>query len=366
MPTLVSLHELGHYPDLAMAEQTTPRPGRVDSNQSHPTTSGFQSGFVALCGRPNVGKSTLLNALLGETLAVATALPQTTRERMLGVWTTDRFQAVLVDTPGIHKPKSALNRFMVDEAVRGAAEVDVILMLAEVPRFPHGPDGVAAAAEWQVGPGARQAVELLAPLGRPMVLVLTKADLLTDRDLLLPLIERWQALHPFAAVVPVSALEQRGLEALRKELEQLLPVGEPFFDREQLSDKSMRWHAAELIRGVLFELLGQELPYSSAVSIRSFEESSKGDRIEANIHVERDSQKGMVIGAKGKMIKAISMAARAKISELSGRPCSLFLEVRVDSDWTRDPRKLERLGYTERDAAVVEVSLALDPVEDPK
>jgi GTP-binding protein Era len=325
-----------------------------------PTSHGFKAGFVALCGRPNVGKSTLLNALLGETLAVATALPQTTRERMLGVWTTDRFQAVLVDTPGIHRPKSALNRFMVDEAVRGASDVDVILMLAEVPRLPSGPEGVEAAAAWQVGPGARQAVELLIPLGRPMVLVLTKVDVLGDRDLLLPVIERWQAVHPFAAVIPVSALHQRGLEGLREELERLLPVAQPFFDPEQLSDKSMRWHAAELIRGVLFEQLGQELPYSSAVSIRSFDEGSQGDRIEATIHVERESQKGIVIGGKGRMIKAISMAARAKIAVLTGRPCALFLDVKVDSDWTRDPRKLARLGYTERDAAVVEITATAD------
>jgi GTP-binding protein Era len=341
----------------------------ADPANPPPMSPGFKAGFVALCGRPNVGKSTLLNALLGETLAVATALPQTTRERMLGVWTTDRFQAVLVDTPGIHRPKSPLNRFMVDEAVRGAAGVDVILMLAEVPRLPGGPEGVEAAAAWQVGPGARQAIELLLPLGRPMVLVLTKADLLGDRDQLLPIIERWQAIHSFAAVIPVAALKKAGLEALREELERLLPVGHPFFDPEQLSDKSMRWHAAEIIRGVLFELLGQELPYSSAVSIRTFAEgktAEAGDRIEASIHVERDSQKGIVIGAKGKMIKAISMAARAKISALTGRPCALFLEVRVDSDWTRDPRKLARLGYTERDAAVIEISTVVDkPGEDP-
>ena len=335
-----------------MAETTSP------SSASPP----FRAGFVALCGRPNVGKSTLLNALLGETLAVATPLPQTTRERMLGVWTTDTFQAVLVDTPGIHRPKSALNRFMVDEAVRGAREVDVILMLAEVPKLPVGPEGAAAAAAWQVGPGARAALELLVGLGRPIVLVLTKADLLRERDLMLPIIERWRALHEFAAIVPIAALERRNLEGLREALERLLPAGEPFFAADQLSDKSMRWHAAELIRGELFELLGQELPYSCAVTIRKFTEGKQGDTIEATIHVERDSQKGIVIGAKGKMIKAISMAARAKIAALSGRPCALFLEVRVDSDWTRDARKLERLGYAERDAAVVEATLGTPPI----
>ncbi|HLT37819.1 MAG TPA: GTPase, partial [Enhygromyxa sp.] len=142
----------------------------------------FRSGFVALCGRPNVGKSTLLNALLGEELAIASGLPQTTRERMLGIWTTDRFQAVLVDTPGIHRAKSALNKFMVEEALRGARGVDVILMLAEVPAL--GSD--AAVAEWEPGPGAVEAVELLSQARKPMILVLTKADLLGEQRMLLP------------------------------------------------------------------------------------------------------------------------------------------------------------------------------------
>ncbi len=315
----------------------------------------FKAGFVALCGRPNVGKSTLLNALLGEELAVATALPQTTRERMLGIWTTDRFQAVLVDTPGIHRPKSALNRYMVEEALRGARDVDVILMLAEVPKLPAGADGREAAAKWEPGPGARQALELLLGLERPIVLVLTKADLLPERDLLLPLIERWKALHEFAAIIPVSALRKRGLDSLRAELERLLPAGERFFADDQLSDRSVRWHAAELIRGELFERLGQELPYSSAVTIRSFEEQRERDRIEATIHVERPSQKGIVIGKGGRTIKAISIAARQKIERVTGRPCALFLEVRVEPDWTKNPNKLAQLGYSERDAAVVEI-----------
>ncbi|MFO7561221.1 MAG: GTPase Era [Enhygromyxa sp.] len=306
----------------------------------------FRSGFVALCGRPNVGKSTLLNALLGEQLAIATSLPQTTRERMLGIWTSDRFQAVLVDTPGIHRAKSALNKFMVEEALRGASGVDVILMLAEVPAL-HRREGSldAAVAEWEPGPGAVEAAELLAGLGKPMVLVLTKADLLGDRRLLLPIIDKWQAIQKFAAVVPVSALRNKGLEGLRAELEALLPEGPPLYDQEQLSDRSTRWHAAELIRAELFERLGQELPYSCAVTIAEYKELRERDRIEADIHVERDSQKGIVIGAKGRTIKAISMAARERIEALTGRPCELFLEVRVTPRWTRDPSKLAELGY---------------------
>jgi len=329
----------------------------VESTTDAAAGPSFRSGFVALCGRPNVGKSTLLNALLGEELAVATALPQTTRERMLGIWTTDAFQAVLVDTPGIHKARSALNQYMVDEALRGAKDVDLILMLAEVPRFAGGPEGEAAASEWEPGPGACDAVDRLAALGRPMVLVLTKCDLLASRDLLLPIIAKWQAVHSFDGVVPVSALHQQGLDALRAEVEAALPEGPPLYDAEQLSDRSMRWHAAELIRAELFERLGQELPYSSAVTIRQFKQLRTRERIEAEIHVERASQKGIVIGAKGRTIKAISMGARKRIEGLTGRPCELFVEVCVTPRWTKDPKKLEVLGYVAgRDGGV-----ALDP-----
>ncbi len=302
---------------------------------------GFRSGFVALCGRPNVGKSTLLNALLGEELAIATKLPQTTRERMLGIWTTDRFQAVLVDTPGIHRARSALNKYMVEEALRGARDVDLILMLAEVPALPDD----AAAQAWTPGPGAVEAVELLGATGKPMILVLTKADLLPEPRMLLPIIAGWQAIRSFDAVVPVSAVQGRGLEALRSEVEAALPAGAPLYDPDQLSDRSTRWHAAELVRAELFERLGQELPYSCAVTIAEFKQLRARDRIEAVIHVERASQKGIVIGARGRTVKAVSIAARERIERLTGRPCELFLEVRVTPRWTKDPGRLAELGY---------------------
>jgi GTPase len=327
----------------------------TSDHAAEPAEPGFRSGFVALCGRPNVGKSTLLNALLGEELAVASGLPQTTRERMLGIWTTDRFQAVLVDTPGIHRAKSALNKYMVEEALRGARGVDLILMLAEVPNL----SGDAAANEWEPGPGAVEAVHLLAATGRPMILVLTKADLLAEQRTLLPIIAKWQAIHTFDAVVPVSALQtgpRRALEsgktgatgnldALRAEVEAAMPEGPALFDPEQLSDRSTRWHAGELIRAELFERLGQELPYSCAVTITDYKELRERDRVDAVIHVERASQKGIVIGAKGRTVKAISIGARERIAGLTGRPCELFLEVRVTPRWTRDPGKLAELGY---------------------
>jgi GTP-binding protein Era len=338
------------------------------SNAADAAQPAFRSGFIALCGRPNVGKSTLLNALLGEELAIATSLPQTTRERMLGIWTTDRFQAVLVDTPGIHRAKSALNKFMVEEALRGARGVDVILMLAEVPAL-HSD---VAVREWEPGPGAVEAVQMLAEIGKPMILVLTKADLLPERRMLLPIIDKrhaiLQASRPgnraeFDAVVPVSALRKAGLDVLRSELESLLPEGPPLYDTQHLSDRSTRWHAAELIRAELFERLGQELPYSCAVTIVDYKELRERDRIDAMIHVERDSQKGIVIGAKGKTIKAISMAARKRIEGLTGRPCELFLEVRVTPRWTKDPSKLAELGYRIAEADEDEDQGGQDPDE---
>jgi GTP-binding protein Era len=317
-------------------------PSIAEESAATPTPSApFRSGFVALCGRPNVGKSTLLNALLGEELAVATARPQTTRERMLGIWDTDEFQAVLVDTPGIHRAKSALNRHMVDEALRGASEVDLVLLLAEMPAL----DDAEKAIDWQPGAGALAAFEKVKGLGLPLALVITKCDRLRDPNLLLPIIERWRTLHPFVAIVPTSALNGEGLPILRELVRDHLPVHDRYFDADQLSDREMRWHAAELVRAELLERLSEELPYSCAVVVMRYHEGPGGDRIEAAIHVERDSQKGIVVGQGGKMIKAISIGARQRISTLTGRPCELFLEVRVTRDWTKDPNKLRELGY---------------------
>lgn len=301
-----------------------------------------RSGFVAICGRPNVGKSTLLNALLGEPLAVATQHPQTTRERLLGVWTRPEFQVVLVDTPGIHRARSALNRFMVDQAIAGARDVDLVLLLAEAPALRDDEQ----AAGWEPGPVAREGLAALAELSRPMVLVLTKIDRVADRRHLLPVIAAWTALHAFEAVVPTSALgEEEGLEKLRDEVVQRLPEGPRYYDDEQLSDRTMRWHAAEQVRAELFEHLGQELPYSCAVQVTAWREKDDRDVVRATIYVERDSQKGMVIGKGGRVIKALSIGSRRRISALTGRACDLMLSVDVARNWTRDPDKLPKMGY---------------------
>ncbi len=305
----------------------------------------FRSGRVGLCGRPNVGKSTLLNALVGAELAVATRFPQTTRERQLGVWTTPQMQAVLVDTPGIHRAKSAHNRFMVDEALRGARSVDVLLLLAEVPALADA----ETAAAWEPGEGAQAALTALAALGKPITLVLTKVDRLSPQDLLLPIIARWSALHPFAAVIPVCAHTGFGLDALRSHIHRGLPLRPPVFAEDQLSDRSMRWHAGERVRAALFQHLGDELPYACAVTIEAFKEQKRPEKdiIRATIHVERESQKAMVIGKAGQTIKAISIDARRGISRLTGRACDLFLNVTVTANWTRDPALMQRLGLHE-------------------
>lgn len=300
-----------------------------------------RSGFVAICGRPNVGKSTLLNALLGEPVAVATAHPQTTRERLLGIWTRPGFQAVLVDTPGIHRARSALNRFMVEQALRGARDVDLVLLLAETPAL-HEDEQAAA---WQPGEVAREGLAALAELGRPLVLVLTKIDRLADRRHLLPVIEAWMRQHPFEAVVPTSAVTGEGLPELQAEVVGRLPEGPRYYDPEQLTDRDLRWHAAELVRGELFEHLGQELPYSCAVRVTSWKEREDRDTVHATVFVERDSQKGIVIGKGARVIKALSSGARRRIADLTGRPCDLVLQVAVARDWTRDPDALSRLGY---------------------
>lgn len=311
----------------------------------NPVPENFRAGRVGLCGRPNVGKSTLLNALVGAELAVATRFPQTTRERLLGVWTGPEHQAVLVDTPGIHRAKSALNRFMVDEALRGARSVDVLLLLAEVPSLPDP----AAAEAWEPGEGAMAALAALAELGKPITLVLTKVDRLHPPELLLPVIARWTGLHAFAAVLPVSAHTGTGLDELRQRIIAGLPLGEPKFDEDQLSDRSMRWHAGERVRAALFRHLGDELPYACAVTIEAFKEQKRPakDIIRATIHVERESQKPMVIGKGGQTIKAISIDARKAISGLTGRACDLFLNVTVTANWTRDPALMQRLGLHE-------------------
>lgn len=304
---------------------------------------GHRSGFVAICGRPNVGKSTLLNALLGEPVAVATPHPQTTREKLLGVWTEEAFQAVLVDTPGIHRARSALNQYMVGQALQGARDVDLVLMLVETPAVRTPEDAHA----WQPGEVALEALTLIAELQRPIALVMTKIDRLPDRDLMIPVLQTMSSLHPFEGIVPTAAATGEGLEQLRALVSGRLPEGPRYFDQESLSDRPMRWHAAELIRAELFEHLRDEVPYSCAVVVSAYNEGKTVDRISATIFVERSSQKGLVIGKGGRMIKKLREGSQLRIANLTGRPVEVHLNIDVAKNWTRDPSKLESLGYRE-------------------
>ncbi len=304
----------------------------------------MKSGFVALAGRPNVGKSTLLNRVLGEKVAIVSPKPQTTRTRLAGILNRDDAQLVLVDTPGIHRPRGRLNEFMVRTALAAVADVDLILVLVEAAR-PHRDDRVV--------------LEALGATAKPKILAVNKIDRIRDKGELLPTLDELSKLGDFEAVVPVSALTGENVDRLVELLLERLPEGPRYFPPDTLTDQSERALAAELIRERLIDQTEQELPYTTAVQIDSWEEvPPEAERlaepeppprrlvcIAATIHVERDSQKGIVIGKGGQRLKAIGTAARAGLERLLG--CQVFLElfVRVQRNWTRDPRRLREFGY---------------------
>jgi GTP-binding protein Era len=303
-----------------------------------------RAGFCAIIGRPNVGKSTLLNRVLGEKLAAVTPKPQTTRNRILGVKNVPGAQIVFLDTPGVHRGKSELNRYMVEEAFRAMAEVDVILLMVEAPRTP-GED--LAGKPFDPGVGNQLIVDKLRETKRPAVLVLNKVDLLGNKNTLLPLIDGWRRLYDFTEIIPMSATEGLGVDEALAAVVGLLPAGPPLFPTEMLTDRAERFLAAELVREQVFLLLKEEVPYATAVSVERWEEREEPRevRIEALVHVERDSQKGIVIGRGGAMIKEIGTRARAEIGKLLGCPVHLRLFVKVDPDWSHNPSALKRLGY---------------------
>jgi GTP-binding protein Era len=310
----------------------------VDANSS-PTAVTTVSGTVAILGRPNVGKSTLLNLLVGEKLAIVTPKPQTTRNRIVGVWNGPAGQIVFVDTPGVHGSSKALNRFMNQEALGTIEEVDAALLVVD-------------AGERRPGNEEREILRNLAAARKPTVLALNKVDRVKDKGALLPLLVDWEQTAPFKALVPVSALKNKNIEPLIAELCKLLPRGEPLYGPDMLTDRTERFLASELIREQIFLKTRQELPYAVAVDIETWEERKRPGTedvvdvvITATILVERDSQKAIVVGAGGSMIKDVGTIARAEISQLLGRPAHIKLHVKVDSEWTTSPAALVRLGY---------------------
>ena len=292
----------------------------------------FLSAFVGIIGPPNVGKSTLLNHILGTKLAIVSPKPQTTRNRIIGIYHGDGFQIVFFDTPGIHNTRTALHKSMVASARAACREVDVVLLLIDV----CCPDD----------PGIFSIVKGLKRMKKPCILVINKIDM-TQKEHLLPVIDRFRQMYPFDAIFPVSALKGDGVSRLLDRLKQDLRSGPQFFPEDMKTDQSEVALVSEIIREKIYYHTKKELPYSSAVTVDKMEEIPKKDLlfIAARIHVEKDSQKAVLIGRGGRMIKAIGRSARLDIQKIFGVRTYLDLFVRVEKDWTRDTRALRRLGY---------------------
>jgi GTPase len=291
-------------------------------------------GFVAIIGAPNVGKSTFMNEVLKFKLAITSDKPQTTRHRLLGVHNEPGLQAIFIDTPGLHQARRALNQRMVDTALAALEDVDLVLFMVEA-----SDKGMAQ---------GKEVAGILAKSDKPVVLALNKIDLISDKAALLPYLEEAASWGEWTACIPISARTGDGAPLVTKELEDLLPEGEPLFPEDVITDLSERFLVAELIREKVFRLTGQEVPYSSAVTIDQFmepEDESRPIAISATIHVERDSQKGIIIGKRGAMIKRIGTEARQDMETLLGHSVFLDLFVRVEPKWSRSGKGLNKLGY---------------------
>ncbi len=295
------------------------------------------AGFVTLLGVPNVGKSTLLNTLLGGKLAIVTPKPQTTRDRILGVITEERGQIVLLDTPGVHDAERTLNTYMVRQAYAALADADVAVLVVDAAAETRGRGG---------GEVESEVAERAAATGVPLVVCINKIDLVDDKTALLPIIDRFKEA---AAVIPVCALDGDGVDLLLAEIWPRLPEGPAYFDGDAYTDRSQRWIAAETIREQVFLRTRKEIPYATAVVIERFlERDDRNDVvIEAVVYVERDSQKGIVVGRGGQKIKEIGTAAREALTALLERTTHLKLRVAVDKEWSRSEAGMRRMGYEE-------------------
>ena len=295
--------------------------------------AGYRSGFVALAGCPNVGKSTLLNRLLGEKVAIATPLPQTTRRTIRGVLTLPGSQVVFLDTPGIHKPKYQLNEGMVKAAEKAIADVDIVVMVVDAGRVPGDGDRAVATRCFQSG--------------KQVILALNKWDTVPDdkRDVCRA---DYETLGNFAEVVSICALEPTAATLLLPTVVQRLPEGPPYYPDEEITDQTLRDLIAELVREQVILQCAEEIPYSVAVGVDKYQEGAEGgdgDRIWATIYVERDSQKGILVGKGGARIKALGQGARKQMQTLTGHPIHLNLFIKVRSNWRKDPQFLQEMGY---------------------
>jgi GTP-binding protein Era len=292
----------------------------------------FLSGFIGIIGPPNVGKSTLLNHILGTKLAIVSPKPQTTRNRILGIYHGEGFQIIFMDTPGIHNTKSALHESMVASARAACREVDMVLLMIEI-CHPNDPE-------------ISSIVGNLKRMRKPCILVINKIDMMA-KEHLLPIIDHYRQVYDFEDIIPVSAIKGDGLDRLLDRLKESLRPGPQFFPLDMKTDQSEVALVSEIIREKIYSHTSKELPYSSAVSVDEMEEIPAKNllAIAARIHVERESQKAVLIGKRGRMIKAIGRSARLELEKMFGVRIYLDLIVRVEKNWTRDTRALRRLGY---------------------
>ena len=288
-------------------------------------------GFVAIIGRPNVGKSTLMNHLIGQKISITSRKPQTTRNRVMGIDTEGEYQAVYVDTPGLHREeKKAINHLMNRAAESALGDVELVLMVIDPNRWTDDDE---------------MAFHRVKQSGAPVVLVINKVDTIADKETLLPLIDRLSKSITFKDIVPVSALRGTNLHILKQLIHDALPEGDHMFPDDSITDRSSRFLAAEIVRAKLMRQMGDELPYESTVEIEEFKEEEKLLRISAAILVERDGQKKMVVGAGGSRIKMIGTEARKDMEKLFDNKVFLRLFVKVKAGWSDDARALKSLGY---------------------
>lgn len=291
----------------------------------------FRSGFVALVGRPNVGKSTLLNRLVGQKISITSRRPQTTRHRILGIKTESGYQIVFVDTPGLHAAQPrAMNRYLNRAASDSLADVDVVVFLTDGVRWQDDDDWV---------------LQKLRDLSCPVIAAINKVDRIADKEALLPFMQMLAGKREFAEIIPLSARTGDRLDVLEAAVLERLPVSLPLYDEDQVTDRSQRFLAAELVREKLFRRLGEEIPYGLTVEIESFKEEGNLLRIHALIWVEKASQKPIVIGHKGQLLKDVGREAREDMQEAFDRKVFLQLWVKVKEGWADDERALHSLGY---------------------
>jgi len=292
----------------------------------------FKSGFAAIIGPPNAGKSTLLNKILGEKLAIVSPKPQTTRNRILGVYHGDKYQIAFLDTPGIHRTKTVLHKSMVTSAMEAVSEVDILLIVMDITHT-HDEDFDNILRQYK-------------NINIPVILVINKIDKITPEKLL-PVIDHYSKEFTFKAIVPISALTGNGVDGLLSEIEKELEPGPEYYPREMITDQPEDFVIAEIIREKIYYKTKREIPYSAAVTVLDIKENPQKNllSISARIHVESESQKGIIIGKGGKMIREIGKAARIDLEKVFGIHVFLELQAKVEKNWTRNTKSLRKLGY---------------------